>query len=58
MPAQIIQTNNTPFRNVDLDPITLDIVENALRNARDEMDAVLFRTPCRRVSGSSTMPFP
>ncbi|MBT3371789.1 MAG: hydantoinase B/oxoprolinase family protein [Rhodospirillaceae bacterium] len=44
MPAQIIQTNNTPFRNVDLDPITLDIVENALRNARDEMDAVLFRT--------------
>ena len=44
MPAQIIQTNNTPFRKVDLDPITLDIVENALRNARDEMDAVLFRT--------------
>ena len=44
MPAQIIQTNNTPFRDVDLDPITLDIVENALRNARDEMDAVLFRT--------------
>ena len=44
MPAQIIQTNNTPFRKIDLDPITLDIVENALRNARDEMDAVLFRT--------------
>ena len=44
MPAQIIQTNTTPFRNIDLDPITLDIVENALRNARDEMDAVLFRT--------------
>ncbi|MDP7547629.1 MAG: hydantoinase B/oxoprolinase family protein, partial [Alphaproteobacteria bacterium] len=44
MPATIIQTNNTPFRNIDLDPITLDIVENALRNARDEMDAVLFRT--------------
>ena len=44
MPAKIIQTNNTPFRKVDLDPITLDIVENALRNARDEMDAVLFRT--------------
>ena len=44
MPAKIIQTNNTPFRKIDLDPITLDIVENALRNARDEMDAVLFRT--------------
>ena len=27
-----------------VDPITLDIVENALRNARVEMDAVLFRT--------------
>ena len=29
---------------VDVDPVTLDIVENALRNARYEMDAVLFRT--------------
>ena len=38
MPAQIIQTNNTPFRNVDLDPITLDIVENALRNAWQAID--------------------
>ena len=27
-----------------LDPITLDLVENALRNARNEMDAVLFRS--------------
>ena len=44
MPSRIIQTNNTPFRSVEIDPITLDIVENALRNARDEMDAVLFRT--------------
>ncbi len=44
MPAQIIETNTTPFKRVDVDPITLDIVENALRNARNEMDAVLFRT--------------
>src|SRR5690606_5201528 len=29
---------------VDVDPATLDIVEHALRNAREEMDAVLFRT--------------
>jgi len=44
MPAKIIQTNTTPFTRVTVDPITLDIVENALRNARAEMDAVLFRT--------------
>ena len=28
----------------DVDPVTLDIIENALRNARHEMDAVLFRS--------------
>ncbi|MEO0360289.1 MAG: hydantoinase B/oxoprolinase family protein, partial [Pseudomonadota bacterium] len=44
MPATIIQTDETPFDRVAVDPITLDIVENALRNARAEMDAVLFRT--------------
>ena len=44
MPAKIIQTNDTPFRRVEVEPITLDIIENALRNARTEMDAVLFRT--------------
>jgi N-methylhydantoinase B len=44
MPARIVQTNATPFAKVDVDPITLDIIENALRNARAEMDAVLFRT--------------
>jgi N-methylhydantoinase B len=42
--ARIVETNATPFRPVDLDPITLDILESALRNARYEMDAVLFRT--------------
>ena len=44
MPAKIIQTNQKPFNWVDVEPITLDIIENALRNARTEMDAVLFRT--------------
>ena len=44
MPANIIETNSQPFKRVDLDPITLDIIENAMLNARWEMDAVLFRT--------------
>ena len=30
--------------DIEIDPITLDIIEGALRNARHEMDAVLFRT--------------
>ncbi|GIX12925.1 MAG: 5-oxoprolinase [Paracoccaceae bacterium] len=44
MPARIVEENPRPFNRVAVDPITLDIVENALRNARAEMDAVLFRT--------------
>ncbi len=44
MPAQIIETNDTPFKTIDIDPVTLDIIENALRNARIEMDATLVRT--------------
>ncbi|WP_416833062.1 MAG: hydantoinase B/oxoprolinase family protein [Erythrobacter sp.] len=44
MPAQIIETNPTPFERVKIDPVTLDIIENALRNARIEMDATLVRT--------------
>src|ERR1700761_8720741 len=44
MSARIIQSNDAPFAAVDLDPITLDIIENALRNARNEMDATLVRT--------------
>ena len=44
MPAEIIESNPEAFHTVDVDPITLDIIENALRNARFEMDAVLFRT--------------
>src|SRR5579875_806121 len=30
--------------DIEIDPVTLDIIENALRNARHEMDAVLFRS--------------
>ncbi len=44
MPARIIQTNDAPFNRVPIDRVTLDIIENALRNARTEMDATLFRT--------------
>ncbi len=44
MAATIIQSNLVPFRTVEVDPITIDIIENALRNAREEMDATLFRT--------------
>ena len=44
MTGQIVQNNDTPFRRLEVDPITLDIMENALRNARIEMDATLFRT--------------
>ena len=44
MTATIKQTNTTPLKTVDVDGVTVDIIENALRNAREEMDAVLFRT--------------
>ena len=44
MPAQIIQANHTPFQSVPIDPVTLEVIENALRNARIEMDATLVRT--------------
>jgi N-methylhydantoinase B len=44
MPARIIETNTAPFKRIEPDTVTVDIIENALRNARVEMDAVLFRT--------------
>jgi N-methylhydantoinase B len=44
MTAKIIQSNAAAFSTVDVDGVTVDIIENALRNAREEMDAVLFRT--------------
>ncbi len=33
MPATIIEPNTTPFNTIAIDPVTLDIIENALRNA-------------------------
>ncbi len=44
MPAKIIEANQTPLQRVEVDTVTVDIIENALRNVRVEMDAVLFRT--------------
>ncbi|MEG3144135.1 hydantoinase B/oxoprolinase family protein [Sphingomonas sp. RT2P30] len=44
MPATIVETNPQPFAPTPVDPVTLDIIENALRNARVEMDATLVRT--------------
>ena len=44
MTAQVIEKNTTPLEKVPVDSVTLDIIENALKNARFEMDAVLFRT--------------
>ena len=44
MTARLVETNPVPLARVAVDPITLDIAENALKNARFEMDAVLFRT--------------
>ncbi|MEU8614101.1 hydantoinase B/oxoprolinase family protein [Actinoplanes sp. NPDC048791] len=42
--ARIVEPNSTPVPRVEVDPVTLDLVENGLRNARYEMDEVLFRT--------------
>lgn len=44
MTATIIERNKTPLRKVKVEGVTVDIIENALQNAREEMDAVLFRT--------------
>lgn len=44
MSNKIIETNADPLKRVEVETVTVDIVENALKNAREEMDAVLFRT--------------
>ena len=44
MPATIVQRNKKPFKKTKVDTVTIDIIESALRNARYEMDTVLFRT--------------
>ncbi|MFF5078334.1 hydantoinase B/oxoprolinase family protein [Actinoplanes sp. NPDC000266] len=42
--ARIVETSTSPVEKAGVDPVTLDLVENGLRNARYEMDEVLFRT--------------
>jgi len=44
MSAKIIQSNSKRLKKVKVDTVTIDIIESALRNARFEMDTVLFRT--------------
>ena len=44
MTARLLETNTNPLKQVPVDGVTVDIIENALRNAREEMDAVVFRT--------------
>lgn len=42
--ARLIEPNDRPFETVPVDPVTLDLIENGLVNARTQMDALLFRT--------------
>ena len=42
--ARIVETATGTVDPVEVDPVTLDLIENGLRNARYEMDEVLFRT--------------
>ena len=42
--ARIIETATGMIDPAEVDPVTLDLIENSLRNARYEMDEVLFRT--------------
>ena len=62
MNNKILQTNTSPLKRVEVDTVTVDIIENALSNAREEMDAVLFRTcllytsPSPRDLSTSRMP--
>ena len=42
--ATIVETATGSVEKTEVDPVTLDLIENSLRNARYEMDEVLFRT--------------
>ncbi len=44
MKNKIVETNHIALNRVAVETVTVDIIENALKNAREEMDAVLFRT--------------
>ena len=57
MHEKILETNTTPYNRLEVDPITLDIIENALRNTREQMDATLSVQPCPRASVNRAMLF-
>ena len=42
--ARLIENPTGPLTKVEVDVVTLDLIENALRSARYEMDETLFRT--------------
>ena len=44
MGARIIETAAGPYTRVPVSVVVTDIIESSLRNARTEMDAVIFRT--------------
>jgi N-methylhydantoinase B len=41
--ATLIEPNKTPFKEIEVDPITLDLIENGLANTETQMNALLFR---------------
>ena len=43
-PPRSSSATRKPMKKVKVDSVTIDIIESALRNARFEMDTVLFRT--------------
>ena len=59
MPATIIETNPAPFARLAIDPVTLDIIENALRFYRTrsfyKLDAAIFLAK-KVVSESELLP--
>jgi len=57
MPARIIQAD-VPRAEVKVDAITLDIIENALQNARTEMEHVVFRAAMSTVIRDQRDAFP
>ncbi|WIX77768.1 hydantoinase B/oxoprolinase family protein [Amycolatopsis carbonis] len=56
--AEIIETATGAITRSEVDPVTLDLIENGLRNARYEMDEVLFRTALSPGIGEQHDEFP
>jgi N-methylhydantoinase B len=44
MPARIIEKNESPLNPIDVDGITVDLIENALKNA-PQKDSDYFKAP-------------